>query len=329
MTFSLHRHASVEDSVVRVAHEQLARAIHDIEHSASDRHHAVHEVRKRCKKLRALIRLVRPALGDVYTRENACYRDAARSLSYLRDAQTLVESFDDLLERCATDVDPLLAAELRVRLIARRNRLADDEARLDRTLDRLVATLRAADARVPGWSLAGDGFDAVAGGVRKTYKRGRKAMQSAVAKPTGKRYHEWRKRVKYHAHHLRLLRPLWTPVMKAHQRPTAQLADLLGDDHDLVVLRETLAREAETFGDERKLGPILGLINRRQTELRGEAHTLGKRVFAERPDALIARLACYWDAWRAGEPEPMAQASLPSREKSDTVAELRRLHGIL
>ena len=46
----------------------------------------VHDVRKRCKKVRGLLRLVRPGLGPDYRRANADVRDAARELSSLRDA---------------------------------------------------------------------------------------------------------------------------------------------------------------------------------------------------------------------------------------------------
>ena len=75
---------SVERGVRRIAVEQIDKAISEIQEP--DVTEAVHNVRKRCKKLRALIRIVRYAFDD-YKAENASFRDAARSLAVLRDAE--------------------------------------------------------------------------------------------------------------------------------------------------------------------------------------------------------------------------------------------------
>ena len=66
----------VEQAVRRIACEQIDRALAEIDDDGLDFARKVHQVRKRCKKLRGLVRLVRPAL-DAYGRENAAFRDAA------------------------------------------------------------------------------------------------------------------------------------------------------------------------------------------------------------------------------------------------------------
>ena len=58
---------------------------------------------------------------------------------------------------------------------------------------------------IDGWTLSEAGFDAVAGGLRKTYARGRRALDSAVEAPTSENFHEYRKRTKYTWYHVRLL----------------------------------------------------------------------------------------------------------------------------
>lgn len=297
MTFSLYRDTTVSHSVVRIGREQIRLAIQEIEDPALDRHVAIHEVRKRCKKLRALLRLVQPALGSTYRRENACFRDAAKSLSYLRDAQTLVDCFDDVAARFEEDLNPALILDLRRQLLERRDRVAEDRGRLEECLQAFLVTLRDAGDRLPGWTVSELGFAAVAGGLRKTYKRGRKAMQAAYAEPTTERFHDWRKSAKYHAHHLRLVRPLWKPVLSAQQRQAERLAELLGNDHDLDVLRQALLADPAAFGEEHRLQPLFDVMDKRHQELRRQAHVLGGRVFAERPNAFIARIAEYWYAW--------------------------------
>src|SRR5262249_36409668 len=60
---------------------------------------AVHEARKCFKKIRAVLRLVKPAIARKdYRRENVCFRDAGRPLTEVRDAKILVETLDKLAE---------------------------------------------------------------------------------------------------------------------------------------------------------------------------------------------------------------------------------------
>src|SRR5262245_56233503 len=68
---------------------------------AGPRHRtAVHEARKSSKKVRALIRLVRDAIGEKrYRRANQTLRDAVRPLAPVRDAEVLVHTLDQLGER--------------------------------------------------------------------------------------------------------------------------------------------------------------------------------------------------------------------------------------
>ncbi len=71
MGFRLQRGEAVNEGVRRIAGEQLEKAIAEIQNTELDRHEAVHQVRKRFKKIRGLIRLVRPAFEETYDRENA------------------------------------------------------------------------------------------------------------------------------------------------------------------------------------------------------------------------------------------------------------------
>lgn len=305
MSFYFTLDESAQDAVIRVAREQIGKAIDEIQDDDLDRHETVHQVRKRCKKLRGLIRAVRPALGKTYKKENACFRDAARSLSYVRDAQSLLECLDDLTEHFADETDSSFAAGVREHLVARRRQVADDEVGLDERLDRFLVTMQEAYHRAGTWKLSEEDFDAVAGGLRKTYQRGYKAMRKAYDKPSAERFHEWRKRTKYHWYHLRLLRPVWKPVVKKVCGEADDLSDLLGDEHDLAVLRDTLLDDPAAFGGERELEALLGLIGRRRLALQQQARLLGERVFAENPDALVARFGAYWQAWETGrEIEP-------------------------
>ena len=82
-----------------------------------------------------------------------------------------------------------------------------------------------ARTRARRWRITGDGFNVLARGISKSYKGAQRAMDEAVKEPTAETVHEWRKRVKDHWYHTRLLCPIWPRPMKAH----CEVADQLGD----------------------------------------------------------------------------------------------------
>jgi hypothetical protein len=297
MAYRIRRKKSVQKSVRKVASEQIEKAIGEITNHELDRHATVHQVRKRCKKLRGLIRLVRPQFDD-YRWENAFFRDAARELSYVRDSQSIIECFDGLIGHFQDQIDQDAFARVREELTERRQRIADDKVGLDEKLDEFLGKMHEAKRRAARWKIDGDGFSAVEGGLVKTYGRAREALRDAYEHPSTESFHEWRKRVKYHWYHARLLRRIWPDMMSMWRSGTGQLSDLLGDDHDLAVFRQTLCDDPDRFGSEADLQALIGLIDRRRAELQAEARPLGERLFAEKPKRLSSRFACYWKTWK-------------------------------
>jgi hypothetical protein len=95
MACRLRTEEPVAHGVVRVICEQLERARGEVADSELDRDACVHQVRKRCKKIRAVLKLVRDSFPD-YRRGNRFFRDLARSLSDARDATVMVECLDGL-----------------------------------------------------------------------------------------------------------------------------------------------------------------------------------------------------------------------------------------
>lgn len=309
MPYAFGADETIQDGVIRIAREQISRAIDEIEDDDLTPHATVHQVRKRCKKLRGLLRIVRPSLtGRSYARENTGFRDAARALSSVRDAHTLVECTDDLLARFRSQVDPALGSELRTRLIERRRRVTN-ELLTGAHLESVHEMLQAAHARAGAWRVKKDGFPALASGLKKTYKRGRDAMQAATDKRSDARLHQWRKRAKYHGYHLRLLKRSWKGVLKHHAKAADELADRLGDDHDLAVLRAALVSAPADYGATQDLETLLGLIDRRRVDLQESAFLLGERIYADKPGALVRRLEACWAAWE--QEQSLTSSAMP------------------
>jgi hypothetical protein len=323
MSYRLDPEKPLARELVRAARDQIEGAIRDIHRGRDDIHEAVHDVRRRCKLIRGLIRLMRPAFPE-YRSENAWFRDLSRSLSASRDATASIECLDALDERFAGLIQPGLFGPVRRSLEQRRTAIIDSVRLGDRLIE-ARHSLYAAHWRAGDWSLEAEGFDAVAGGLRKTYGRARNRMLEARDQAADELLHEWRKRVKYHRYHMKLLHDIWPAMVEAREKECHRLTDYLGDDHDLVVLRDTLLREPDRFGDPQTLRYLLGLIRWRRAELQAAAMPLGMRLFAETPDALSERFAGVWRARLAETPEAFG---IPAKPDSASAAPVRLLNAV-
>src|SRR6056297_3672696 len=286
VAYRLREDESIEEFLTRVASEQVAKAIEDLEGADEELHEAVHEFRKRGKKIRGLIRLVRPGFTE-YAGENAWFRDLAGELSAIRDATSMQECVASLVERYSDDLDEGAFGGIRAWLDERRETMsAEREARAK--VESILGDLPRALERIECWTLDSRGTDALEVGLAKTYQRARKAMAAAMDDGTARDFHEWRKRVKYHRYHLKLLTPVWPKVIRARYKETKLLSDLLGDDHDLAVLRATL--EEEGGGDAQERAALTALSHRRSAELRARSWSRGRRLFVEKPKRYAARM---------------------------------------
>jgi CHAD domain-containing protein len=155
--------------------------------------------------------------------------------------------------------------------------------------------------RIDYWNIEGKGFSSFSGGLEKTYTRGREAFARAYKTPSTKQFHEWRKRVKYHWYHLRLLSDVWPKQMRVQRKAADKLGDLLGNEHDLAVLRQSLLKEPGAFGRPKNIRRVAGYIDQRRQGLREQARLIGAYLYAEKPRCMTKRIEAYWSAWRRSD----------------------------
>jgi CHAD domain-containing protein len=281
------------EAVRAVARDQLADAMRQLreEHEA-DPVAAVHAARKDLKKTRSLLRLARPALRrKAYRRLNDELRDIGRALAGTRDADVLAETVDKLAERYAGQVPKTTFTTLR-RSFGAKARAARRAAAPAGHVE-VIERVQAAHDAVAEWPVAGVDTEVLRQGAMRSYERGARALGAARKEPTAESLHEWRKRVKDHWYHLRLLREAWPEVLGAEADAAHRLADLMGDDHDLAALAVALGQRRAAAGAAVDEDEVLGLLTRRREELQAEAFALGARVYAEKPKAYGRRLGAW------------------------------------
>lgn len=297
MSFKLEPDEAVAEGIRRIAGEQIDSGLSEITEGDPRKPETVHAFRKRCKKIRGLLRLARGPLSDegIYGAENDAFRDAARDLSAARDADVLLATYDALSEWSNGAMNRRATAPIRARLTAHRDRLhAATDADLPAKLEQAARFLQRARQRVASWKIEAEGFKAVRPGLLRTYKDAYATHQRAVALPAAELLHEWRKHVKYHRTHMRLLQRVTDPSTTDRNLPAAELGELLGDDHDLAVLRRRVSTDNEAFGGIAARWTFVSLIDQRRQGLQQEAFGMGAVLFAEKPKAFVKRIGKEW-----------------------------------
>jgi CHAD domain-containing protein len=298
----------VPDGMRRIARGQLDAGIEELDGQPGRKlDEAVHETRKRLKRLRASLRVARCAMGDdTYRRENAAFRDLGKRLSAPRDARVLIETLDALGERFGDELPSDQTAALRKRLEQSHKRAVANLRRDRATVEAVRTGLEEARVRSASWKYDSEGFEALGPGLQRLYRRGRRSMRAAAAEPSDEHLHEWRKRAKDHWHALQILRPAAPKRMQARAKRAHELSDLLGDDHDLAVLREHVAKTAFPAEEEATRTALLSVIDRRRRSLQRAAFKLGRQVYASRPKDFVRSVARRWQKRAAKQPEPIA-----------------------
>jgi CHAD domain-containing protein len=259
--------------------------------------HAVHEIRKELKRVRAALRLLRPCMGsDAYHRENACVRDAARPLTPMRDAAILPQALRHMLARTDGETGRALArylyGVLRQEQRAARRQLKPSELRA------AVRRLRALKRRIEGLPASRLDRAVPSSGLKRTYKSGRNALARVTLQATDEHLHEWRKQATYLANQLECISPPDTKRFAARLERFRRLARRLGDDHDLAVLNRKIlqisqqpnAAPANAVRQNQGAQELTSRIARRREALQSKSFRLGQRLYARRP----RRLAATW-----------------------------------
>lgn len=303
MPYRIRPEKPFTDEVRTVAGGQLAIAIDALEHTPNGLHEAIHEARKKFKRVRALYRLVARDDKDFRDSENVRLRDTARTLSRVRDAAALIETLGFLKDRCATDEERGAVDHALAILGERRDAIAKAETDLS---DKVAAA--ADQCRKATEALDQLTFDdrprktarRLAKSWRKSLTKAQDALKSCHAGADGEVFHELRKAGQTYWMNLSLLREIWPSAMQAKRATAKTLVDLLGHEHDISVLVALIDGEAGLLGDGDQMAHLLGLIIREQQRIRLEALRLADGVFAEKPadEARIIELLWFAAATR-------------------------------
>jgi CHAD domain-containing protein len=279
----IERDESVDQGCKRIVRETLAKAAGLARDEALEADERVHEVRLCLKRARAVVSLVAVEAGKPALRDDRRLREIGRALGPWRDRAVAREALARLSRTPGRARGVAVASGSPLDRWLHRALATDDAGR---RLAAAAAALERATSAVGGWHV-GHGRRAVRAGFEDAYRRARRAYRRASEDAAPERFHSWRKAVKRLGYQVELLE-VRAPGASVGGARLKQLARLLGDLHDLEVLREILPRARRAIGGSDAREELIAVIDPRDRELRRKARVIGATLFA-RPPSEVGR----------------------------------------
>lgn len=215
-----------------------------------------------------------------YRHANRQLRDIARPLTLVRDAVALRDALEAVrkkrdrlpLQRYADEIHRVLHDDHRFQ----RERLTAEMLRHSGEKLRAVASkINRTPAKISDAATARRG-------IKKTFRSGRKAFSKIRPHARVTEMHEWRKQVKYLANEIDLAERLKLLKLKKARRCAERLAEVLGVDHDLALLRLKLRAlsQGDIAGRRPERKRLEHRIEQKRRKLRRKTHRLGRRLYA-------------------------------------------------
>jgi CHAD domain-containing protein len=269
MTFYLREHENIAPGLRRIANEQIGNVLRVIADEAAPVEEKVHGLRICCKKMRSLLRLARPVLGDVYKPQDKKFRKAAKQLAGHRDDEVVARIIASLNAQAVQSRAPGLSVPPQV-------------------IEHSGSILQECKAAIDGWPLDIRGFDDIAPGFAWTYQKCLDAWDAVQCAPGDEIFHRLRRFTKYHWYQVRILERFNRAALHERRESLRKLQLALGDAHDIVLLEEAFASQDD---------PDTELLQRaiaRKEALYAEATRLGEALFAQSAEDLVEDLSRWW-----------------------------------
>jgi CHAD domain-containing protein len=290
---SLHADEPLRAGLLRLADGLIQNAVDRIRCPTSDRTGDVHLVRVTIKRLRALMRLIRPVISErVFAQQNTRLKKAAWRLSLARDSDVARQTLATL---------PVSSARERQAVASVLAGFSDhDESRIEisKAMNEIELELEQTRVELHQIRISGHEWEAIGPGLEDVYRQCRKRMRCALGQGDDEAFHKWRIRVKNLFYELQTLQPVWPERLVKMIADLRQLEENIGADHDLVVLKQSLVKTPDAFGGAKAVEHVVASLSEKSKQLRREAEPLGKAIFHQTSRGFVRELGQYWSKWR-------------------------------
>jgi CHAD domain-containing protein len=292
MAFEIHPDESARHGLRRLARKELGAARKQIAGARAPSEDAIHAARRSLKKVRAIVTLIDEDEGRGLDGAMRQLRDVSHTLSDLRDADAMIATLAAVKSRNPDLFSESGYTRIRRRLLRQKGELSAAAARHTGWKD-VARTLRTMRRSARRWRSDHGGFRALAHGIRATVSRARKALARAHRTGAADDFHAWRKEMKALWYALRLVGS-GTAAVGRDIRALRSAERWLGDEHNLVVLCGTLAKDPTVCRGPVDVKRLQCAVDAMQRGLRRKALQRTHAIFAVRPREYAARVERAW-----------------------------------
>ena len=287
--FSLHKDESLRIGLLRVVDALTDSVTDSLAHLPNNGEADIHLVRTTIKRLRALLRLIRPAVEPAFfNRENRRLRTAAGLLSFARDTEVARQTLKAVPASNQADQDAVNSVLSGFENGAEApSHLAENIAEVRRRLEQTRRNFHRLE-------LKGTEQEIVEAGLRTVYRQGRKRMKVAIGQGQDNAFHRWRIRAKNLYYQLEFLESVLPKRVQRMLSRLARLQDQIGRDHDVAVLRAWLKKTPEAFGGNEKVQRVIACLDGETHELRQASVPLGEKIWRRKPRRFACKVARHW-----------------------------------
>ncbi|WP_319518229.1 CHAD domain-containing protein [uncultured Martelella sp.] len=297
MAFALDPDRPFDAAAKKAATSQLEDAIKALKKQPRGLHEAVHDARKKFKRVRGLLKLIRPAAPDFARQENERIRAIAAGLSGERDATALIECATYLRGLAGDGARDMALARLETALRERRETIAATEADLKKKAKAAIHDCHDAIAAIEKIDLHADRKTAakyLAKGWKKQLANAQVALMTAQAEGDDNDFHELRKKSQTYWMFCALLSPVWPSALKGKRSDAKALADALGHEHDLSMLLALLDGPEALPLDPVTLAACRSAALKARTQLRRRVIKMARKAFGDEADVEAKIIRTLW-----------------------------------
>jgi CHAD domain-containing protein len=287
---SLQSHESLRTGLLRVVDELIGSLTTNQAHLTRNGEEDIHRVRTTIKRLRALLRLIRPAIDPAFfNRENDRLGTAAGLLSFARDTEVACRTLKTLPVSDETDQEAVRS------VLSSLETRAQQPKDIQETMAEVNRRLEQARLNFHRLKLRGSDRQILEVGLRAVYRQGRQRMKTAIKQGQDNAFHRWRIRAKNLYYELQFLESVWPKRIDRLVSRLSDLEDQIGRDHDAAVLREWLKKQPGTFGSDETVQRVVACLDDQTRALRQKVAPLGRKIWRQKPRRFAQKVVRHWN----------------------------------
>jgi CHAD domain-containing protein len=290
----------IKKEVIRIILSQVI-SIHEMTCDESEGiNENIHEMRKRFKMIRSVVRLIRDSAGySVYYRENIRFRDLSRKLSHARDSEVLLQNTIAIGKKTPQLIQNIRYKAILADLTQKRDRALNKILKVENVCDHIRNTLEEAIPLIHNINIKKSGFDVIEEGMKRMYRQAKKYLTMVIENnedPVA--IHTLRKRVKYLWYQAQMLERVFPEQINAIASSLDQIADDLGAHRDNYLLQLALQKNDFYHLNKKYRSELLKITDREKEERLQLAIDSAEKFYSEHPEDFTERIRNWYNISR-------------------------------